>query len=149
MLKLSTELLNAMLATGSLKSLLDTGKIYIYSGPTPASADAAIDPSSTLLVTITNNGTSTGLTFDGAVANGVIKKTGTETWSGTIGTSGTAVFYRYCVGTDNGSAAAVAGDYRVQGTIGLDASYDLQLSSVSLVAANVQPIDSFQLYMQQ
>ena len=53
MLHLSSQIANALLATGSLKSLLDGGKIYLYSGPVPATSDAAKDATSVLLDTIT------------------------------------------------------------------------------------------------
>jgi len=45
MLKASTGLRTKLLDTGSLKSILDGGVINIYSGPVPATADAALDPS--------------------------------------------------------------------------------------------------------
>lgn len=145
MIHFSTQLSNALLASGSLKSLIDTGKIYIYSGPVPATADDAIDGSCVLLVTVSNGGT--GVTFDGTPANGVLKKTTSETWSETIGTSGTASFYRLCVGSDDGSAASTTGNYRVQGTIGTDASFDLVVPSTTLTSGNTQSIDTYQLYI--
>lgn len=50
-LRLSTALRNGLLARGSLKDLLDQGKLLIYSGPQPTTADDAV--SGTLLATIT------------------------------------------------------------------------------------------------
>lgn len=148
MIHFSTVLSNALLATGSLKSLIDGGKIYVYSGPVPATADAAVDVSSVLLATITA-AAGAGVTFNGAPANGVLQKTAAETWSGNVATTGTASFYRLCVGADTGSAAAAAGNYRVQGSIGTDASFDLQVTSTALTAGNAQPINSYQLIMAQ
>lgn len=52
-LRLSTALRNHVLAGGSIKDTLSGGKILIYSGAQPASADAA--PTGTLLATITAN----------------------------------------------------------------------------------------------
>ena len=147
MLHFSTQLSNALLATGSLKSLLDTGKLYIYSGPVPATADEAIDASSVLLCTISNGGS--GVTFDGAPANGVLKKTAAETWSGVNAATGDAAFYRFCVGTDTGSGVSGAGNYRVQGTIGVDASFDLEIPATALTSGNTQAIDTFQFFVDQ
>jgi hypothetical protein len=148
MIHFSTVLSNALLATGSLKSLIDGGKIYVYSGPVPTTGDAAVDGSCVLLDTITA-AAGAGVTFDGAPANGVLKKTAAETWSGTVATTGVASFYRLCVGSDTGAGAAGAGNYRVQGTIGTDASFDLVFASTSLTATNAQPINTYQLIIAQ
>jgi hypothetical protein len=145
MIHFSTQLENAWLA--QLAALLNGASIYVYSGPVPASADVAIDPSCVLLATINNAGA--GVTFNNAPANGVLQKTAAENWSGNVATAGSASFYRLCVGADNGSAAAAAGNYRVQGTIGTDASFDLLFGSTALTAGTPQGINTFQLYMQQ
>lgn len=52
-LRISTGLRNHLLSGGSLKDALNNGRIEIYSGSQPASADAAV--SGTLLVTITKS----------------------------------------------------------------------------------------------
>lgn len=52
-LRLSTALRSAIAAQGSLADILRGGKIQIYSGAQPATADTA--PSGTLLVTLTDN----------------------------------------------------------------------------------------------
>lgn len=146
MIHVTSQLSNALLATGSLKSLLDSGKIYLYSGPVPATADEAIDASCVLLDTITA-AAGAGVTFDGAPVNGVLKKTAAETWSGTAVAAGTASFYRLCVGTDNGSALSGAGGYRVQGTVGTDASYDMVFSSTTIAVSDVKTLNTFQLQL--
>lgn len=146
MIHISTQLANALLATSSLKALLDNGKIYAYSGPVPANADDAIDASCVLLDTFTA-AAGAGLTFDGAPVNGVLKKTAAEVWSGVAGATGTATFYRYCVGADNGSAASAAGDYRVQGTIGTDASFDMVLTTADIVSGDTKTLNTFQLQL--
>lgn len=145
MLKLNAFLANALLASGSLKSLLDGGKIYIYSGPVPATVDEAVDGSSVLLDTIDVAGT--GVTFDGTPANGVLKKTTAETWSGDAVATGTATFFRFCVGADDGSGAAAAGDYRVQGTVGTDASFDMVFTSADITTGDTKTLNTFQLYL--
>lgn len=146
MLHLTTQLANALLATGSLKSLLDGGKIYIYSGPVPETADEAVDASSVLLDTVTAEA-GAGVTFDGAPANGVLKKTAAEVWSGIAGDSGDASFFRLCVGADNGSGVSGAGNYRVQGTIGTDASYDMVFSNDTVTSGDTKTLNTFQLQL--
>lgn len=146
MIHLSSQIADALLATGSLKSLLDTGKIYIYSGPVPSTADEAVDVSCVLLDTITA-AAGAGLTFDGAPVNGVLKKTAAETWSGVAGATGTASFWRFCVGTDNGSALSAAGNYRVQGTVGTDASYDMVLTTAAITSGDTKTLNTFQLQL--
>lgn len=67
-------------------------KCNIYTASQPATADAAA--TGTLLVTVSNNGTATGLTFEQS-ANGVVAKSTTETWKGSIVTTGTAAWARF------------------------------------------------------
>lgn len=142
MIHLSSFLRNALLGTSPLQTLINSSKLYVYSGPVPADADAALDASCALLATVSNGGT--GVTF-AAPTNGVLQKTAAETWTGAITTSGNAAFYRLCVGTDDGSAAASAGNYRVQGSIGTDASYDLIVANAAMTSGGNFPIDQYQL----
>lgn len=139
MLKPSTGLRNGMLATGSFKSLMDGAKLKIYAGTVPASADDALG-GATLLCTISNNGTATGLTFDAAAVGGVLAKTPAEVWSGTNVAGGVATFYRLETAADDGSASTVFP--RLQGTVGL-AGADLNLSNTTLVSAAPQVIDYY------
>lgn len=147
MIHFSTVLKNAWLTGGALQSLLNSGTIYVFSGPVPVDADAAIDPSCTLLATVNNAGA--GVTFSATATNGVMQKTPAETWSGNIAASGNASFYRYCVGGDNGKAAAAAGNYRVQGSIGTDASFDLVVGNAALTSGGTFPVNTYQLAIQQ
>lgn len=145
MLSLTTALKNLWLATGSLKSQIDNGFIYIYSGPVPANAEAALDPSCVKLCKVdAAAGAGTGVTWDGAPANGVLKKTSTETWSGTNLATGTATFFRYCLGTDDGSAAYAA-QARIQGDVGADASFDADIGSTALVSGQLTTLNTDQL----
>lgn len=142
-LKFGTIFANALLVTGSAQSLLAGGHIKFFSGPVPETADEAVDGASALLLTVDNGGT--GVTWQNTATNGVLTKTTAETWSGTIGTTGTATFFRYCVGADTGSGAAAAGNYRVQGTVGTDISADLLVATTNFVATNVIPLNNGQL----
>jgi len=145
-LKLSTALANALMGSDDLAALLGGGKLYVYSGTVPDTADEA-PTGATKLCVVTNNGDgTTGLTFATPAANGVIQKTAAEVWKCLAAniTAGSAAFYRFCVGADDGSAAAGASDYRVQGSIGTDMSFDLTVPSTSLsTAADFGPITSF------
>jgi hypothetical protein len=142
-IRFGTTLANAMLVTGSLQSLLNSGHLRFFSGPVPPTADEAVDVSSAALLTVDNGGT--GVTFQNTAANGVMTKTAAETWSGTIGTTGTAAFFRYCVGSDTGAGAAAAGNYRVQGTVGTDITADLLVATTNFVATNVITLSNAQL----
>lgn len=137
MAKLSTGLRTAMLGSGSLKSVLDGGKIMIYDGTAPATADAA--PAGTLLCTITNNSTATGITF-GTAAAGVIQKASAEVWSGANAASGTARYYRHVGSADTGAVSTT--EPRIQGTIGVTGE-DLNLTSTTLSSGATQTIDFY------
>lgn len=147
MIHFSSWLQNAWLATNSLQQLLNSGTIYVYSGPVPANADAAIDASSVLLATVKNG--ASGVTFSNTPTNGVLQKTASETWSGSVAATGNATFYRYCVGSDTGSGGSASGNYRVQGSIGTDASFDLVVGSAALTSGGTFPINTYQLAITQ
>jgi hypothetical protein len=140
-IKTSTGLRNALLGTGSLKATLNLGSMKIYAGSLPADADQAIG-AATLLCTVTNNATATGLTFDAAAANGVITKAPAEIWRGVNAATGVATFYRYVAPGDDGTLSTT--QPRVQGSIAT-AGGDLNLSSTSLTATASQTVDYYSL----
>lgn len=140
-IKLSTGLRNAMLATGSFKSIMDGGFLKIYGGAIPATANAALG-AATLLCTISNNSTGTGVTFDGTPVDGVMVKEPSEVWSGINAASGTATFYRFVTAADDGSDSTTQS--RIQGTVGT-AGADGNISSTALVSAAPQAVDYFSL----
>lgn len=137
-LKSSTGLKNGLLVTGSLKSLLDLGKIRIFSGAIPADADAA--ETGTLLCVISNAGTATGVTFETTATAGAVTKNSSETWSGTNVAGGTATYFRFVANGDGGGVSTT--DKRLQGTVGL-AGADMNLSSTTLTSGAPQTIDYF------
>jgi hypothetical protein len=113
--KFSTGLRDNMLDTSSFKSQMDGGKLHIYSGTPPATADAALS-GNTLLCTLSEDGGGTGLTFD-AAADGAIPKAAAEVWKGVIVATGTSSFFRFTSAAD-GTAGTLSTTYpRVQGTI--------------------------------
>ncbi len=138
-IKTSTGLRNALLDTGSLKSVMNLGFINIYSGAVPSDADAALG-GAVLLTTISNNSTGTGLTMDAAAAAGVITKAAGEVWSGVNGASGTASFYRHVAVADDGTLSTT--QPRLQGTIAT-AGGDMNLSSTGLTSGATQTVDYY------
>lgn len=129
-----------MLDTAAFRTIFNLGFLKIYDGPVPATADAVLDAANHLLVTISNNATGTGITFEAAAAAGAIAKKISETWSGTCGTTGTASFYRLVAVGDTGVLSTTQA--RVQGTVGVSGA-DLVLSTVSLVSTTVYPITDY------
>lgn len=140
-LKTSTGLRNGVLSGGSLKSLLNGGRINIYAGTPPATADDAVG-GATLLCAITLNSTGAGINFDTAAAGGVLQKAPGEVWSGANVTGGVAAWYRHVAAGDGGTLSTTAP--RVQGLVGV-AGADLNLSSVSLTTGATQTIDYYSL----
>lgn len=136
MISLNTALKNWILggsSSGSLAGAMNGGKIYIFGGTVPASADVAATGAA-LLATLTNNGDgSTGLTF-ASPANGVLPKNGVEVWECAAAntTSGTATFYRFCGPADTATTAAGTPALCIQGTIGTNSSFDMTVASVGL-----------------
>lgn len=117
MAKLTNALRTALLGTQGVSELLTNGKIYVFAGTVPNSADDALTMGSThtLLAVIDNGGS--GIHFN-TPTNGVLSKLNSETWSGTFAASGTPSFYRLCASGDNGQGAGGAATYRIQGTAG-------------------------------
>ena len=130
MLIFSTGLRAGQAVTGSLKSLLDGCSIRIYSGPVPASADAALSGNS-VLVEVLQQTTGDGLTFEGTAPNAVLEKSLSEIWESDVALSGDATFFRIVKPADTGNASTT--EIRIQGTCGL-AGADMPMSSTSLVA---------------
>lgn len=142
-IKLSTGFRDHILATGDLQAALDGGVIRIYSGTIPATADAAL-AGNTLLCTISNNSSGTGITMNTAPASGVLGKNPAEVWSGNIVASGTATFYRFSPLSDDGTLSTTV--KRLQGSVGT-AGADLNFSSTAFVSGNSKSIDTFDIAM--
>lgn len=146
-LKISTALANGLLSGNDFAALMNGGKMYVYAGSAvPATADEALSGATKLAVVTDNGDGSTGLTFATPAANGVIQKTAAEVWKCLAANivAGSALFYRFCVGSDDGSGAASSSNYRFQGTVGIDMSFDLTVPSTNLTTgADFGPINSF------
>lgn len=126
-MELTTALKNYLLGTGSVKAALDGGRLYVFAGAVPDTADEALDmvTEHTELVEMTESADgSTGLTF-GTAASSALPKTEAEDWKGLIDFDGlvsgpgtqTPTFLRFCEAGDNGRAAATT-QKRIQMTCG-------------------------------
>lgn len=118
------------LMNAALKTTLDGGFIYVFSGTVPVDANVALDMGSqhTQVLRLSNNGGATGLTLQTPTGDTIIK-TPAEIWSGLIAFDGaqaglttlTPSFYRFCPTGDTGRTSAPSG-LRIQGTVGGPAS---------------------------
>jgi hypothetical protein len=137
-LRLSTGARNGLLGASGIETLFNGGKIRIYSGAQPASADYA--ETGSLLVTITSTSGTAGVVF-GTAANGVITKEATV-WSGVIAAAGNAGWFRLygTAGTTGSSATEV----RMDGNVGVSGS-DLVLANPALVLNATLTLDQFSL----
>lgn len=139
-LKTSTGLRSKMLGTDGLRTIMNLGFIKIYSGTVPATADAALT-GATLLCTISNNSTATGITLDPAVpAAGIIGKEPTEVWTGINAASGTATFYRHVAVGDTGALSVL--EPRIQGNIATFGA-EMNLTSTVLASGATQTLDFY------
>jgi len=140
--KMSTGMCNMLLGgvsgAGSLKTIVDgLFKLFIYDGVPPATADAAL-AGNNLLCTVANAGAAVNM--DTAAAVGVLAKKPSETWSGAVGLSGTATFYRFQTTADPGTASSTLP--RIQGTIGVGGA-DMNVGTTALVAPNPFTVNYF------
>lgn len=137
MLKVSTGMRNSLLDTATLRTALNLGSIKIYSGAAPATADDIA--TGTLLCTITNASTATGITL-AAAAGGAIAKTGAEVWSGVNAATGAAGYYRHVASTDTGVLSTT--QPRVQGLIATSGA-ELNLTNTTLTVGATQTLDFY------
>ena len=139
MAKFSTGLRNGMLSGLSLKAALNGGSLLLFSGPVPATADAAATGTVLMSLTVGGDGT-TGLTF-GTAENGVISKSETEVWAtSAVDTSGTISYFRFVSSTDSGGNSTT--DARIQGTAGIVGT-DLVLTSTEVTAGQPWTLNYF------
>ena len=141
MFKISTGLANHLMASGSLKAGFDGKVIRIYSGPEPASANAALTLGTThmVLCVLSKDGGGQGLKLDGTPVSGIIKKDSDEVWRGTIVANGVASFFR--VGDVNDTDEENPLLVRMQGSVGT-VNADFLVSNVTMVAGEEQRCDS-------
>lgn len=139
--RLSTGLRNKMLDGGSgggFKGALQLGKINIYSGPQPVTADAGA--TGTLLGTVTVDGDGTGLSFD-AATNGTISKSSVENWKFSGLAAGTAGYFRLYAAVGNPATFSET-DARIDGSIASSGG-DMTISNISVEPGSPNTIDQF------
>ena len=142
--KSSTGLRNKLLDNNSFRATMNLGFVKIYSGTPPAIADDAIGGGNTLLCTISNNNTATGLTFEAVAVGGALFKTAAEVWSGINAAGGVATFYRHVAVGDTGVLSTTQA--RVQGTISVIGD-DMNLTSTTLINGSSQTLPSYAIYL--
>lgn len=139
--RLSTGLRAAMLnggVGGGLKGALALGKINIYSGPQPVSAD--VGATGTLLGTVTVGGGGTGLTFD-TTATGTISKAAAENWKFDGIAVGTAGWFRFYPSGGNPANPSSA-EARIDGSIATSGG-DVNLTNLSITLNAPNTVDVF------
>lgn len=149
-LRLSDEMRNHMLETGSVETALALGFLMIYSGSQPASANDGA--TGVRLATIANAGGATGLLFGPIVTVGTLPKLAAEVWNGLAIAAGTAGWFRFEeLDTDKATTEASAdaggtGDKRLDGSIAVSGA-DLNMSNVSVASGATQTVTDFNLVM--
>ena len=129
--KMSTGLCNALLDTGSLKSIFSgtTAELRIYSGTVPTTADAA--PATPTPIATVLEPSAAYLNFASSASAGTIAK-GTNAWTDPAPAGGVATFYRLVLHADANDSSATA--KRIQGTIGVGGS-DMNVGSTTIAAS--------------
>ena len=142
--RLSTGLVNDMLDSSSLKAALEGGGsnmlLKFYSGARPASADDA--PSGTLLVTVSNNGAGTGITFAATAVANVLSKNSGETWRGNCVADGVIGWARLARHGDSGASSTSA--QRVDFSVGTSGA-DINLATTNAVTGTPLELTQFDL----
>ena len=145
-MKLSTGLRNALAGATGFGTTFNDGVIYIYSGPPPLTADAAV--TGTLLGIVTVDGgafafgsPTNGLGFD-APSDGVVSKAAAETWRFTGLADGVAGWFRL-MGNASDNLGVSTTLPRLDGTIAVSGA-DMNLSNINIVTGAPNTIDVFQ-----
>lgn len=139
--RLSTGLRAAMLnggTEGGMKGALSGGKIRIYSGPQPISADAPA--TGTLLGIVTVDGAGGGLHFDTST-DGTLSKAAAEHWKFNGIAAGTAGWFRFTAdGGDPDINSSV--EARIDGTIATSGG-DVSITNVAITVGSPNTLDVF------
>lgn len=150
----------AYIVLDAIKTELDGGNMYYFSGEVPDSSSDALDMATmhTQLVKMTESGDgTTGLTWATPSGTSMSRNT-TETWSGTVAFDGAesaeatlpATFFRFCGAGDDGRGAGTI--MRVQGTIGASgsgATIELNAATSDLTAGNTEALGAYSISLSQ
>ena len=129
---------------GGLKTALDLGFMYIYSGSQPTTPEDAAN--GTLLATISISGGATGLTWD-TPADNEMEKVSSAVWSGTAVASGTAGWCRVSGASDTSPGAASTTEERVDMVCTRTGSSECILSTLTIVSGGSVTVDSAKILM--
>lgn len=137
--RLSTGLRTGMLGTGGFTTFMNGGKIEIYTGTQPTSADYIETAGATKLCVVTKDSSAgEGLVF-GTAAAGVVPKSA-DTWSGIVLATGVAGWFRF-YGTA-GTYGSSSSEVRFDGNIGVSGA-NLNLSHTNLAKDSTLTLTTF------
>lgn len=137
----TSALLNTALS--AIKDALGGGKIYLYAGTAPSTADSALDMlnAHTQVAVLSLDNSGGGLVWDAPV-DGVLNKPVDAVWEGYVAFDGkqsaettlTPTFFRACAAGDDGRSAAALP--RIQGNVGgPNSSADFRLTAATVTAS--------------
>lgn len=144
-INVSSKFKELILGANSFESIFDGGRIVIFTGPQPASADYPIQGTPIADVTVngslwTPNGSAAGLHFtrDGVWASNDIA----QAWVLTGSADGTAGWFRLF------GPALDTGDYsfnapRIDGSVGVSGSVDFKLPTTAITVGYTIPVQQF------
>ncbi|MDR3158999.1 MAG: hypothetical protein LBU11_08355 [Zoogloeaceae bacterium] len=140
--KCTTTLRNAVVP--ALKTALDGGLILVFSGQMPAAPEDAVVNGEVVCV-ISKQASGEGLEFAPGANGGAISKSPDDVWSGDVGVSGTASFWRWVMPGDDGYSYSDTA-LRLQGTVNV-AGADLNFSSTTFSEGENRSIDFCQFLL--
>jgi hypothetical protein len=145
MISLSTALRNGMLNNTGMKEAFTNGWMQIFTGPQPASADAAVQGTLLGIVTkaagaFTPGAATNGINF-AAPSGGVVAKD-TDAWQMLGVAIGTAGYFRLCGNPADAGSGSDTTHMRMDGSIATSGG-DLNLSNVNIVVNTPVTIDTF------
>lgn len=144
-IRVSSKFKELLLGPNSFESIFNGGRIVIFSGVQPASADYPIVGTPLADITVngalwTPNGSPAGLNF---VRDGVwATNDPSQFWQLTGAANGTAGWFRLF------SKVADTGDYsfetaRIDGSVGTTAAFDLRLPTTAITTSYTIPVQQF------
>jgi hypothetical protein len=143
--QISTRFKQLILGTSSFEQIFDGGRILVYSGAPPATADHPV--TGTLLAQITELGlawapdhSAGGLLF-GRTGAWAIKDSG-QNWVLSCSVAGTAGWFRL-VGPSSDAGLLSYSAPRIDGTVRADGSGDMNIETLALTVGYTLPVQQF------
>lgn len=144
----------AAAAANGVRTALNGGTLFMFSGNPPSDPNAALDMASTHTQVAAISAGGGGLNFDTAIDE-FLYKAASETWAGLVAFEGaesaqttlTPTFFRFCPAGDNGRTAGTGP--RLQGTIsGPAGNGDVKLATATVTANGSNEVGLAGFYMQ-